>query len=186
MSVILEKLLIGHCAPTLAGIKVGSLFSYHYNSSFNAISELIEVNHKLNERGIYVTVLKWRGTSALVYVYRKSHLENQLKNQEVMSLLSAYGYKNNELENNLRHLISRLSDDGSFPHEIGVFLGYPLTDVIGFIDHKGENCKFCGLWKVYSDEYEAKKLFEKLKKCSRVYLKLFSEGRSIVKMTVAL
>ena len=27
-----------------------------------------------------------------------------------------------------------------FPHEMGIFLGYPLGDVKGFIEHHGRNC----------------------------------------------
>ena len=38
-----------------------------------------------------------------------------------------------------------------FPHEIGIFLGYPLWDVEGFIANKGQNYKLCGYWKVYED-----------------------------------
>lgn len=186
MSVILEKLLVEYCAPTLAGIKIGSLFSYHYSSKVDAISELIEANHKLNERGVYLTVLMWRNMCALVYVYRKSHLKKQLERQEVTSFLSKYGYIDGVLEDKLKNLMARISRRESFPHEIGVFLGYPLSDVKGFIEHNGEDYKFCGLWKVYSNEYETKKLFEKLEKCSGTYLRVFTEGRSIVQMTVVL
>lgn len=181
---MLENLLIEHCAPTLAGMKIANLFSYHYQSKTDVIGELEEVNHKLNERGVYVTVLWWRAASALVYVYRKSRLERQLESEEVIGLLSEYGYAGGTMEAYLEHLKERLICCDGFPHEIGVFLGYPLTDVIGFIHHKGENCKFCGLWKVYSNENETRKLFEKLQKCSRVYLRLFAEGRSITQMTV--
>ena len=39
---------------------------------------------------------------------------------------------------------------GEFPHEIGLFLGYPLTDVEGFIRNHGRNYLLCGMWKVYS------------------------------------
>ena len=42
----------------------------------------------------------------------------------------------------------------NFPHEIGVFLGYPLDDVIGFIEHKPYY--LVGDWKVYQNVNEAK------------------------------
>lgn len=38
---------------------------------------------------------------------------------------------------------------GEFPHEIGIFLGYPLADVEGFIQNSGRNYILCGMWKVY-------------------------------------
>lgn len=42
----------------------------------------------------------------------------------------------------------------NFPHEIGIFLGYPLDDVIGFIEHKPYY--LVGDWKVYQNVNEAK------------------------------
>ena len=180
-----ENLLIEYCAPTLAGIKTANLFTYHFSSEGVVLEELKTINLKLNMRGVFAVVLLWREDSALIYVYRKTKLENELKSEGVMSLLSKYGYIDNSVENSLKYLMKRLEYYECFPHEIGVFLGYPLTDVIGFINHKGKNCKLCGFWKVYSNECEAQKLFEKLKKCTNIYLRLFAEGRSITQMTVA-
>lgn len=79
----------------------------------------------------------------------------------------------------------RLKDCNYFPHEIGIFLGYPFEDVEGFIKNKGRNCKCCGLWKVYFHEDEKKKQFDKLKKCSKIYLQEFAKGKSIKYMTVS-
>ena len=79
----------------------------------------------------------------------------------------------------------RLSEKKTFPHEIGVFLGYPLGDVIGFIRNEGKNCKCADCWKVYGDECEAKKTFAKFKRCIEVYVRLWKEGRSIRQLTVA-
>ena len=47
----------------------------------------------------------------------------------------------------LRQLSRRLCCEADFPHEIGVFLGYPLTDVVGFIENQGRNFTCCGCWK---------------------------------------
>ena len=84
--------------------------------------------------------------------------------------------------------IERLKDrlsGGQFPHEIGVFLDYPLADVKGFIENGGKNCKCCGCWKVYCDECGAKKTFSKYKKCREVYCRLWKSGcKSISQLTV--
>ena len=42
---------------------------------------------------------------------------------------------------------------------IGLFLGYPPEDVEGFCRNKGQNCKLCGLWKVYGRVDTAEKMF---------------------------
>jgi hypothetical protein len=72
-----------------------------------------------------------------------------------------------------------------FPHEIGLFLGYPLEDVVGFIENSGQNCICTGCWKVYHNEDEARKLFERYDKCTKVYMRLFAEGKPIERLIVA-
>ena len=181
---MLEQKIIEHCAPTLAGIKSANLINYHFESKEVVLQELVILNQKLNRRGVYVEALLWKEDSALVYLYRRSYLEKELKQDGVKELLSQYGYKDMEVESCLFHLRKRLFQYDCFPHEIGVFLGYPLQDVIGFIENGGQNCKCCGLWKVYCNECETRLLFDKLRKCTAVYIKAFAEGRSIAQMTI--
>lgn len=182
---MLETGVVTNCAPTLAGMKSANLFNYRYTSRAEVLRELDDMNKKLNVRGVYVETLLWRSESVLIYVYRKTFLEKDLQQEEVRKLLMAYGYRSYDIESCLKRLKKRLTGYDCFPHEIGVFLGYPLEDVVGFIHHKGQNCKLCGLWKVYGDVNETGKLFQKLKKCSDIYIKVFQEGRSITQMTVS-
>ena len=198
---MLERLIIEQCAPTLAGIKTGNLFSYFYNSRTDVLRELEDINMKLNVRGVVAEPLLWKEGRVLMYVYRRSRLESDLREKSVREILNRYGYGEcgvfipggdsmQDTSDNLIHMCisrlkTRLEKCNGFPHEIGVFLGYPVSDVQGFIEHKGENCKASGLWKVYDNEKETLKLFEKLKRCTEVYLKVFAQGRSIIQMTVA-
>ena len=48
----LEKEIISYCAPTLAGMKCGSLFRY-YCKKEQGIKDIRDVNYKLNVKGIY-------------------------------------------------------------------------------------------------------------------------------------
>lgn len=180
----MEKRLIEHCAPTLAGIKCASLFNYFHKSERLVRQELKEMNNLLNCKGVYIEALIWRDNSALIYVYRKVMLEKELKCQEVFEMLKKYGYESCEMESCIKHLKYRIKYSSCFPHEIGVFLGYPLEDVYGFIENDGKNCETCGMWKVYCNKEEKEKIFQKLKKCKDVYLQVFGEGRSLVQMTV--
>ena len=82
-------------------------------------------------------------------------------------------------------LKERLAESDRFPHEIGLFLGYPPKDVIAFIRNEGRNSKCTGCWKVYYDEKEAKQTFAKFKKCRDVYLRLWNQGRTVSQLTVA-
>lgn len=181
----LEKEIIQHCAPTLAGLKSAGLFNCRSKSGEMLKQALIDVNHKLNVRGVYVEIMRQKEDFALIYTYRKTHLARDLQKKGVEELLLSYGYEGTDVEACLQQLRSRLASYDCFPHEIGVFLGYPIEDVKGFIQHGGRNCKCCGLWKVYCNECEAQKQFAKIDKCTRVYQRVFAQGRSITQMTVS-
>ena len=96
------------------------------------------------------------------------------------------GYENTDIAYALNLLKTRVAEcKEGFPHEIGVFLDYPLGDVIGFIENKGHNYKCKGCWKVYCNECEAQKTFQRYQKCRNVYLRLWKQGRSVLQLTVA-
>jgi ribosomal protein S24E len=48
---------------------------------------------------------------------------------------------------------------------VGLFLGYPLDDVQGFIKNRGSHYKLCGAWKVYGDVEKARNHFRKYELC---------------------
>ena len=72
-----------------------------------------------------------------------------------------------------------------FPHEIGVFLDYPLEDVIGFIRNRGSGFCCLGCWKAYSNAEAAEKTFALYRKCREVYLNCYGKGFDVARLTVA-
>ena len=84
----------------------------------------------------------------------------------------------------IRTLRARMRKEAEFPHEVGVFLGYPLADVVGFVRNGGRNCLLCGQWKVYARAQEAAMTFERLRKCKQVYERLFRQGYPLTRLTV--
>ncbi len=182
---MLEQQIIENCAPTLAALKTGNLFSCPCSIAEDLVLELQQFNESLNPKGVFLEMLSCREGRALIYAYRPDRLWRDLSTERVQKLLSAYGYTFSSVATCLGRLKARLYQCPCFPHEIGVFLGYPIDDVIGFIRHGGRNCKFCGLWKVYCNETQAQKTFAAFRKCSAVYARVFAEGRSIIQMTVA-
>ena len=180
----LEDHLIRHCAPTLASIKTSNLFCYTFTSMTALVNDLSGANTILNRKGVYAEVLRICGNSALIFVYRLSNLCEDLNKPGVIDILSDFGYCGS-LSDYVSRLKSRLMCCDEFPHEIGLFLGYPLQDVVGFIENEGRNSKHTGCWKVYSNEWETIRLFARFKKCTEIYTRLFSQGRSIERLTVA-
>ena len=109
-------------------------------------------------------MLRKRAATALVYVCRKTRLQENILKPGVLHFLERYGYRSTDADEAIGPLKERLSnlEGEGFPHEIGIFLGYPLGDVIGFIENAGRNFKCSGCWKVYCNECEAVKLFAKV------------------------
>lgn len=178
------ELIVQYCSPTLAGLKVGSLFSCTVECE-SQLHALVEARNKaLNHKGIYFTVLRCRNGRALIYVYRKNQLKKVLEKPEVQSFLRKMGYSSFTWQDCRAVLIQHLSRE-DFPHEIGIFLGYPLADIQGFIAHKGANYKLVGCWKVYSNEEQAKALFDSYAKCTRIYETQLAQGIDITQLTVA-
>lgn len=178
-----EQSLIFHCSPTLASLKMASLFSFKYLAEEELMETLAYWNEEMREKGISLILMRKKRHNALIYVYRRSRLENILQDREIRRFLSDYGYEGMDLDQSLEYLKERLQEDG-FPHEIGIFLGYPLEDVVGFIRNKGKNFLASGLWKVYGNREESVKTFGKYKKCTEVYVRMWSSGRSVRQLTV--
>lgn len=183
-----EDLLIEHCSPTLAGVKTANLFCYCESNDEN-ICKIAEVwNRNLEKYGIGLAVIKkcFVSNHYLIYVYRKKALAKDLENVGVKTFLAQNGYEScQEIDDYLLVLSGKLSESDSFPHEIGLFLGYPLNDVIGFIKNKGKNYYFCGFWKVYENPQEAQRCFEQFRKCTEIYKEMYQRGRSIIQLAVA-
>jgi hypothetical protein len=180
-----EQSLIFHCSPTLASLKMASLFSFDYQTEEELMENLAYWNEEMREKGISLILMRKKKQNALIYVYRRSRLEVILKEREIRRFLQDYGYGEMDLGQSLGHLKERLGNQEGFPHEIGIFLGYPLEDVVGFIRNKGKNFLVSGLWKVYGNREESVKIFGKYKKCTEVYVRMWNSGRSVRQLTVS-
>ena len=162
----LDQILAYHCAPALAGLKPSNLVSLS-REEFPDMEERLEVYRQLfAPRGGAFRTLCGCGRNVLLLVYRPAELERALRAPLSAALLKKDGYDAGEdLAAMLDRLSQRLRVKGDFPHEIGLFLGYPPEDVAGFQRHRGRNCKLCGHWKVYSDVERAKTLFRRYDQC---------------------
>ena len=176
-----EELIVRHCAPTLANLKTGSLFVCPITDRSSFFSSLRSLNELLVPKGLRALPLRIREYSALVYLYRPSRLKKDLEDPAAIKILQDHGYSC--YGKCLPKLIERVRASEEFPHEIGLFLGYPPEDVQGFLDHRP--CKCSGCWKVYGDENKAKKTFDLYKKCERVYCQQLARGIDIERLTVA-
>ena len=155
-----DQTLIRFCAPSLAGLKTGSLFTTKYSERNAFNKELTALNRILKPKGMRAVPLRFYEARVLIYVYRVSALAADLQKNESIEILKKKGYTPAGSAGCLSTLIRKMKEDDVFPHEIGLFLGYPAEDVKGFMEKGASGCKFTGYWKVYGDVEKSRKLFE--------------------------
>lgn len=152
----LQFQIIYQCAPFLKGIKAACMISLTIASSkeLNSIFDGTELEYR---------VLAEQAERCLVLFYDENKLKEYLEKEEVRQFLVGFGYRLQNVEKVLSKLSERIRRywDGSieFPHEIGVFLEYPIEDVMCFIQESGRNSLMNGYWKVYHNPGKAQMTF---------------------------
>lgn len=190
----LEQSLVNHSSPTLAGIKVASLYSFFPEDELEFPRQYKRLRQFLRSYGLELVILRrcQRNRSWLLYIYRSAALARQLRRNEIRSYLQEAGY---QLEPGpgshalcrraIAVLVRRLREGGGFPHEIGLFLGYPLEDVRGFVEHQGDDYLCRGLWKVYSNPQSAQETFRRFRRCTEDYRQRYAAGAALEQLIVA-
>ena len=172
----IETQLALQCAPLITGLKVSNLL---------IISKGNEevVKRILNRTGIsYYRLIQTR-TKTTFLLFRRNELEEFLSDENVRNVLMKAGYKSLQIDKILRTFSLRyeayIQGDKSFPHEMGLLLGYPVEDVVGFVENNGKNFLYSGYWKVYENQKAKVKLFDKFKVAEETLIHLLSNGLSM-------
>ncbi|ROR26357.1 uncharacterized protein DUF3793 [Mobilisporobacter senegalensis] len=164
------------CAPLLTGIKISNLLitSVDYKENIYGLFEGSVISMK------FLAGIDERNTFLL---YKQEDLVKYINEPQIQNYLIYAGYESMELEYILEEFASRystyLKEKGDFPHELGLLLGYPVEDVIGFIENEGRNFLYIGYWKVYSNLEEAIETFKKYNYAKEIVTSLVSQGVSI-------
>lgn len=115
-----------------------------------------EILHEINLR---YTTLRENDTSKVILIYNKELLKDLLSKEEIKSLLINLGY---DRQGDINVFLNKLKDNYKIcncPHELGIFLGYPIDDVIDFIYNTNKKCLASKYWKVYNNYEYAKHVF---------------------------
>jgi len=177
--------VVRQAAPTLVGLKTGSLFPCRCESRQSLNAQLRVMNRRIGPKGLRIIALRQGGGRALVYLYRPKSLSRDLAGSDSRRLLAELGYDSCRSGRCLAELRRRLTQGGDFPHEIGLFLGYPPEDVRGFIENRGRRQKCSGVWKVYGDEAACRRRFEVYRRCGEICRRRLAAGATIEKLAVA-
>jgi hypothetical protein len=174
MSDILARMLALHSSPAICGIKASNLISFDTNEISNIEEEIKELNSLYGPK-ICFRILQHRLNKVLVLVYKKSVMDKTLQIKRNKDFLLQLGYRCESVESMIGCLKERLNQNNDFPHEIGVFLGYDLSDIIEF-QNGNKNCLYVGYWKVYSNLDEKIKLFNRFNRCRDCVVSLLDRG----------
>lgn len=172
--------LVLQCSPFLKGLKASTAITIQKKY----YKELIFLLRQMN---LSWEILMERKEGYLLFIYRRVSLIERLEKESVEEFLQAYGYEGMSLQEMLEHLSLRariffLKKDG-FPHEIGVFLDYPLEDVKSFIQKEGKEYLASGYWKVYHNLEEAKGIFRSFDEAREEAVEELLQGKSIFEIT---
>lgn len=179
----IESLMIEHGAPTLAGLKTANLFPV--KTSIEEVTPMLRrINRILTGKGIKAIPVSKKREHTLIYLFRPDRLREDLMNPEAACMLKEKGYPCTDPDRCISCLIRHLNEDEQFPHEIGLFLGYPPSDVRCFMKSTRKGVKCTGCWKAYSNQEEAERTFEKYRKCTRAYQREMRKGRSLESLAV--
>lgn len=170
-----ESKLITFCAPTLTKLKTGSIFNIE--TEFEDLDECIHYyNQVFNQKGISISLIHKNERFQIIYVYQHDKIKHLFENHKCKEILDQYQYPCQNKEECLNWLKQRMCLN-EFPHEIGLFLGYPFTDVTSFINGDQHQC--IGYWKVYSHVSQAQKTFDRYRKCTCEMKRRFYNGKRI-------
>ncbi|HAU87984.1 MAG TPA: hypothetical protein DCW90_21655 [Lachnospiraceae bacterium] len=169
----LQYILANCAAPVLAKKKPAGLMTVwkHHLHNFD-MNEYIQTGALSYRNDSSMEILLETKLYYLLFCYQEERLVYELENIKNSDMLSEYTSLTKiqdkiDLLKEKMHTYWAIGSD--FPHEVGLFLGYPVWDVKGFIEHKGQQYKLCGYWKVYDDVPGALCKFEEydwIKKCA--------------------
>ena len=88
-----EEILIRQGAPTLAGIKTGSLFPCPCENCEDLLADIRRLNRRLSPKGLCLLPIRFLAGQALLYLYRRAELRRDLRDARVSELLRQAGYE---------------------------------------------------------------------------------------------
>lgn len=165
--------IIHHAAITLHQEKVASLVVFSDVTSMSKTTWQ-KYKHQIEEElHVRFFVLSSDEQREIVLFYNPKMLKETLNDEKHQKFLEMFGYDDFSIRGALNRLESRF--DCVCPHEIGLFLGYPVEDVKCFANCTG-TCLVTGYWKVFTDVESAVATFNRYDQIRNEYAILLKSG----------
>ena len=131
------------CAPLLTNLKISNLLT---------VDKSLQGAARRLFRGTPLSCYQLCETEDKVsfLLYSRKGLTAYLAQKDVWELMGRFGYERRDpaviLREAARRYQAHMERRAGFPHEIGLLLGYPPGDVMGFIENEGRNSLCIGYW----------------------------------------
>ncbi|MDO4551010.1 MAG: DUF3793 family protein [Planctomycetia bacterium] len=167
----LLKFLLIHTAAVRKNVKPAEILRIRHNrqragdkQEGSLCAQQKEILRALN---LNYYILRTNETGILVLFYSPELLEKTLWMPQNAKYLQKFGYAcEGELLSYFCTLKARFQQE-VIPHEIGIFLGYPLKDVMGFMNPEKSKPVYRGAWQVFGDVEESLILMRRYKQAAR-------------------
>ncbi len=170
------KWLIVELAPTILGEKPATLLSFADSRRFPRLTFWRKFGAVfLRQSTIKWSVVRETNDNLTILFYHPDSLECCLKQADHCRFLEEFGYKADCPLCETMECLKQRYQNGC-PHEIGVLLGIPLKDVLGFMG-KGQECLSCrGMWCIYGDPRLSLEVMKKIDESKTYAAKLLNKG----------
>lgn len=166
-----DKYMLFLLAPVVSGFKPSSTITLKKKSK----EYLIWRNYKktfMNKIDLDYIVLREDENAIILLIYSEEKLKKVIGSKKIKMFLIKLGYTIN-LNFNIKDILNVLVyryEKIHCPHELGIFLGIPLDDVIDFMECNKKKCLICGYWKVFNDFDNAVEIFNNYNKSKEIVL----------------
>lgn len=147
-------------APTVSNLKVGTMVNLRNGIRPHRNTWIKKKDEITRALGIHYVEFRCHEDNVLVLFYHRKRLIEKLKEEKVKNFLKELGYGNCSSPEDYFEILKFRFGKGC-PDEVGIFLGYPLKDVLAFKKNDSSECKCVGYWKCYNNAESSLRAFQR-------------------------
>jgi len=161
--------LVESLAPLVLGIKPSVLLNVSINNDmeWKEFEELFT-----HQKALQIKEIRELKGRLQVIFYQREKLDSVLRQKPIQEFLTTLSYPEHYSLDSYLSLLKHKITSLKFPHEVGVFLGYPLKDVLGFMGLLPLPYRKTQGWRIYGDETLSNEVYEKYRQARSMMRKL--------------